>query len=227
MMLMAASSGDCQQLRRGEILAVPAAAAAAPHELVIDVVASSDDRDDKPALTEEGTTQGSALHVVAAAGDSGSYLESATVVHGRARHLLTARNGKGDTPLHCAARAGNTGMVAHLITLAGGEDEVRALVGAQNVRGETALHEAVRFGDTKMVGALMAADSGLAAVVAKDGTSPMFLASSLGRRNVALELHRRGDRVSYSGPDGQNALHAAVIHDKGELSLSSKRSKKT
>ncbi|XP_066365490.1 uncharacterized protein [Miscanthus floridulus] len=144
MMLMAASSGDCQQLRRGEILPP------APHELVIDVVA------EPPALERAGVTEeatGSALHVVAAAGDSQRYQDSATVIHCRARHLLTARDGKGDTPLHCAARAGNTGMVAHLISLAvaGGEDEVRALVGARNVRGETALHEAVRFGDAKML----------------------------------------------------------------------------
>lgn len=143
------------------------------------------------------------------------------MIHCRARHLLTARNGKGDTPLHCAARAGNTGMVAHLISLAGGgedEDEVRALVGARNVRGETALHEAVRFGDARMVGALMEADRGLAAVAAKDGTSPMYsymyLACSLGCPEIALELHRLGDRQGiHSGPDGQNALHAAVMQN--------------
>lgn len=209
MMLMAASSGNCQQLRRGQILPP------APHELVIDVVA------EPPALERGGVTEeatGSALHVVAAAGDSQRYKDSATVIHCRARHLLTARDGKGDTPLHCAARAGNTGMVAHLISLAGDEAEVRALVGARNVRGETALHEAVRFGDAKMVGALMEADRGLAAVAAKDGTSPMYLASSLGCPQIADVLHRLGDRVSYSGPDGQNALHAAVLHNhKGEL----------
>jgi len=225
-MLMALTTGDCQQLHlwRGESLA--AAPAPAHHQVAIDVVASSDGQgggedDDDAALLEarltEGTGGSSALHVVAAAGDDDRYLESARAICCRARGLLGAPDRNGDTPLHRAARAGNDRMVAQLVGLAGGEDEVRALVRARNGRGETALHEAVRFGDLEMVGALMDGDRGLACVVADDGTSPLYLASSLGRRKIACVLHQKGDGLSYSGPDGQNALHAAVIHHKGEL----------
>ena len=224
-MLMALTTGDCQQLHlwRGESLAAAPAPAPAHHQVAIDVVASSDgqgggDDDDDAALLEarltEGTGGSSALHVVAAAGDDDRYLESARAICCRARGLLGAPDRNGDTPLHRAARAGNDRMVAQLVDLAGGEGEVRALVRARNGRGETALHEAVRFGDAEMVGALMDGDRGLAGVVADDGTSPLYLASSLGRRKIACVLHHKGDGLSYSGPDGQNALHAAVIHHK-------------
>lgn len=219
-MLMAASSGDRRQLClwRGDILA--AAAAAPPtHEVGIDVVVADDDPALEAIVTDE--TGSSPLHVVAAAGDDRRYLESASEICRRARRLLDTPNRDGDTPLHCAARAGNAGMVAHLVELAGAEDEARALVRAQNRRGETALHEAVRFGGPEMVRALMAGDRGLACVVANDGTSPLYLACSLGRGGIARELHQKADGhgLSYSGPDGQNALHAAVIHHKGELPL--------
>ncbi|WVZ99118.1 hypothetical protein U9M48_044465 [Paspalum notatum var. saurae] len=215
-MLMAASSGDSQKLRQGEILEARPSPA---QEVAIDVPIAGGGHDEhalEVVITEKA---GSALHVVAAAGDSQRYKDSATAIHGRAGHLLTARNRDGDTPLHCAARAGNSGMVAHLVGLARGAEEVRALVAARNARGETALHEAVRFGGVEMVGALMDAGRGLACVVAYDGTSPMYLACAMGRRGIARELHDRGDGLPdlqcYSGPEGQNALHAAVIHHKG------------
>ncbi|CAL4908951.1 unnamed protein product [Urochloa decumbens] len=221
MMLMAASSGDCGQLWGGDVLP----AAPPPHQQVaIEVVAASRDDDDDDAALEDMVTEpgtgSSALHVVADAGDDQRYLESARAICGKAWHLLGAPNGDGDTPLHCAARAGNSRMVARLLELAaaggeGGEGEARALVRARNKCGETALHEAVRFGGLEMVRALMDADRGLACVIGNDGTSPMYLACSQGQKGIARELHRRGDGLSYSGPDGQNALHAAVIHDKG------------
>jgi ankyrin repeat protein len=224
MMLMAASSGDSRQLRqwRGDILAAGAAPSPPPHEVAIDV-AAADDVDpalEPPIVTDE--TGCSALHVVAAAGDDVRYLDSAREICRRDRRLLLCTpNRDGDTPLHCAARAGNARMVAHLVDLAGDVDEARALVRAQNGRGETALHEAVRFcgKENDMIGALMDADRGLGRVVANDGTSPLYIACSLGRRGIAVELHQKADGqgLSYSGPDGQNALHAAVLHHKGEL----------
>ncbi|TVU20060.1 hypothetical protein EJB05_36247, partial [Eragrostis curvula] len=168
--------------------------------------------------------QDSVLHVVAAAGDSLDHLRCASMIYAKDRHLLTmaAPSSKGDTPLHCAARAGNTKMVAHLIKLAaegsygGPQQKVAAMdfVRMQNRRGETALHEAVRFGDLEMVEALVSADKRLASVDAKDGTSPMYVACTLGRTTMAIRLHDIGYEPSYSGPRGQNALHAAVLRDK-------------
>ncbi|CAN6341492.1 unnamed protein product [Urochloa humidicola] len=219
-MLMAASLGDCHQLGCRDVLPAPAPP---HHQVAIELVAASRPDDDvdtelEDMLVTEPETGSSALHVVADAGDGDRYLVSASVICGRARRLLCAPNGDGDTPLHCAARAGNSRMVARLLELAaggeGGEGEARALARARNKCGETALHEAVRFGGHEMVLALIGADRGLASVIANDGTSPMYLACSLGRKRIARELHQRGEVLSYSGPDGQNALHAAVIHDK-------------
>jgi ankyrin repeat protein len=65
----------------------------------------------------------SALHVVAAGGDGDSYLKSASVIYGKARHLLDARNKGRSTPLHRAARAGNVEMLSLLIRLAGEEGD--------------------------------------------------------------------------------------------------------
>ncbi|CAL4908954.1 unnamed protein product [Urochloa decumbens] len=238
-LLMAAASGELRLQdilttgkQLGDDLEEGAAPPARDHEVAIDVDGSSHGGEDAAAaaaqllgsaITEDA---GSALHVVAAAGDGGRYLESAGAICGcgLARRLLSARNGGGDTPLHCAARAGNTRMVARLIGLAAAEggdggEGARALVRMQNARGETALHEAVRFGDAEMVAALVRdGDTELARVVADDGTSPLYLASTWGRHRMARVMHDVDPAgLSYSGPDGQNALHAAVLHDDREM----------
>jgi ankyrin repeat protein len=67
-----------------------------------------------------------------------------------------------------------------------------------------------------MVEELMSADPELARVVAADGGSPLYLAVSLGRRDdIARLLHEHDRGLSYAGPDGNNALHAAVQKGKG------------
>lgn len=64
------------------------------------------------------------------------------------------KNHKGETPLHCAARAGNYSMVSRLIDLAAREDDDTKLrlLRMENKRQETALHEAVRFQDGRILG---------------------------------------------------------------------------
>ncbi|CAM0878485.1 unnamed protein product [Alopecurus aequalis] len=155
------------------------------------------------------------LHVVASSGDSPKFLESARVVYARASHLLVTCNAKGDTPFHCAARAGMVNMVSQLICLAREEGRVKEAVGKQNREGETALHEALRLADKAtveaMVRMLMEADDELAKVSPTDGASPLYLAVLLGHDDMAERLHRPDKELSYSGPNGQNALHAAVL----------------
>lgn len=225
-LLMAASSGDWEQLLE-EVLGKEEGAAVASllaRDIVIDIAGGGEQghSEGSQVLTERA---GSALHVVAAAGDSERYLQSARVICRRAQRLLAAPDGDGDTPLHCATRAGNKGMVARLIELAaegdvehggGGREKVRDLLRMQNARGETALHEAVRFGDRDMVQLLVNKDKELARVVAKDGTSPLYLACSLSHHRIAAKLHDADDELSYSGPNRQNALHAAALQDRGE-----------
>jgi hypothetical protein len=189
----------------------------------------------------------SALHAVASSGDRHDFLKYADMVCGRERGLLFAKNHNGDTPLHCAARAGNNKMVYLLIDLAGHEGPhlKLTLFRMENKRHETALHEAVRIERGRILGPkdrerlfdadgavreerirdfadqqemavvqlLMGADPELANYPA-GGISPLYLAILLEKSTIALTLYcKGGGNLSYSGADGQNALHVAVLRD--------------
>jgi len=65
-------------------------------------------------VTVEGDT---ALHLVAANGEDSNFVGCAVLIHGKDKGLLSKQNCKGETPLHCAARAGKPQMVSHLIVL--------------------------------------------------------------------------------------------------------------
>uniref|UniRef100_A0A0E0M024 PGG domain-containing protein n=1 Tax=Oryza punctata TaxID=4537 RepID=A0A0E0M024_ORYPU len=175
----------------------------------------------------EGTTfQGdSLLHVVATSGDDDDFLKIARLIYGKAKHLLEATNNNGDTPLHCAARAGSVKMVMHLLKLAVGDGAgdqreevimaVRKLLRKQNHQHETVLHEAVRLGNKDLIDKLMSEDPELARHPSNCATSPLYLAVILLEDlHVAMQLHDYDKMLSYSGPDGQNVLHAAVLRSK-------------
>ncbi|KAF0915692.1 hypothetical protein E2562_037833 [Oryza meyeriana var. granulata] len=222
-LLMAARHGDRERLKRllGKVAPASQPPVAMParevvvHVEEVDCILHTVD-DDGAVTPAEAVTVAwdSILHVVASSGDEPEFLQSATVIYGEASHLLNAGNKKGDTPLHCAARAGRVTMVSHLLDLARGKDDgdaaARAAARKQNKKGETALHEAVRLNSKEMVDVLLSADPELARVVPADGDSPLYLAVSLGRGDIALQLHQKDKALSYAGPDGKNALHAAV-----------------
>ncbi|XP_051190859.1 protein ACCELERATED CELL DEATH 6-like [Lolium perenne] len=195
-------------------------------------------------VTPDGDT---ALHAVASnTGDGHDFLKCAGMICGRDWDLLFAKNHDGDTPLHSAARAGNSKMVSCLIHLAGsggvGPNGKLALLRMQNKRHETALHEAVRTEDGRIleykhrkasldageeneddadgateertiVKLLMRADPELANYP-EDGISPLYLAIFLQKSTIALTLYNTScGNLSYSGADGQNALHVALLRD--------------
>ncbi|KAL6841565.1 hypothetical protein ACP4OV_028708 [Aristida adscensionis] len=163
-------------------------------------------------VTSEGNT---ALHAAAGRG----YLELVRVICALDASLVGARNNLLNTPLICAARAGHAGVVAYLIehdaaaaACAGEEPMLRA----RNSEGATAMHEAIRNGHDAVLRMLMSADGGLAAVVDAKGFSPLYLAAALGRADmVGVLIDGSPDGVKspayYAGPDGQTALHAAVL----------------
>ncbi|KAL5200990.1 hypothetical protein ABZP36_035344 [Zizania latifolia] len=171
-------------------------------------------------LTVDGDT---ALHALATHGnddnDGNDFLQCAHIICSKAGHLLFQQNKKGDTPLHCAARSGKSRIVSRLIDLARGHNKddssrnivVKKLLETENKLKETALHEAVRIGDNGMVEMLMEEDPELASFP-EEGTSPLFLAILLGKNTIVETLYRKSDKkLSYSGQNGQNALHAAVV----------------
>ncbi|VAI51973.1 unnamed protein product [Triticum turgidum subsp. durum] len=171
------------------------------------------------AVTTGGDTL---LHVVAATiSYHEDFLKKAGFIYGKAPDLLFMQNSRGDTPLHCAARMANIKMVSLLIDLARGEDgstnRVKALLRTENKINETALHEAVKsffVGQHEVVKLLMEEDSQLASFP-KNGASPLYLAILMQRKSIVKTLYElSGGVISYSGPNGQNALHAAVLRGK-------------
>uniref|UniRef100_A0ACD5YG44 Uncharacterized protein n=1 Tax=Avena sativa TaxID=4498 RepID=A0ACD5YG44_AVESA len=119
-------------------------------------------------VTPDGDT---ALHAVARNRKGGQhFLRYAGIIYDRDPGLLFRTNQIGDTPLHCAARAGNSKMVSHLMDLAGREGahtKLISLLRMENKRHETALHEAVRFQDGRV---LLHKDR--AALLAHDAVDP-------------------------------------------------------
>lgn len=166
-------------------------------------------------VTIEGDTF---LHVMAANSVGEDLIQdSLGLIHRKAVQFLSRQNKNGDTPLHCAARAAKSQMLSLLVELArgGGNDTLKALLQKQNSNGWTVLHEAVHVGNNDIVNLLMAEDPELASFP-QEGTSPMYLAILMENETIARTLHQKSSAVlSYSGPKGQNALHAAVLRSKG------------
>ncbi|KAG2481299.1 protein ACCELERATED CELL DEATH 6-like isoform X1 [Panicum virgatum] len=243
-LLMAARRGDSNELKRLlQPLEEKEATAPAPEVAVV-----IDDDGSPPPVAAHASACGrsssllfgetamgdSLLHVVAAAcGDGDGFVECAKTICGKkgGGRLLLACNKNGDTPLHCAASAGNATMISCLLDLADDQQGAMAMVRVQNQCGETALHHAVKRACCMMhnrpwpvvvdadyierlacVDKLMAVDPELACIPHDgDGASPLYLAISLGEMEIARHLFTKTKgKLSYSGPDGRNVLHAAV-----------------
>ncbi|XP_066374531.1 protein ACCELERATED CELL DEATH 6-like [Miscanthus floridulus] len=114
-------------------------------------------------------------------------------------------------------------MISWLVGLlanAADQAAVKELVRMQNKCGETALHQAVRAAANKVacIDHLMDVDPELSCLPFPHqeeeedaGPSPLYLAISLGELEIARHLYVKSNgKLSYSGPDGRNALHAAV-----------------
>ncbi|KAK3164729.1 hypothetical protein QOZ80_1AG0023830 [Eleusine coracana subsp. coracana] len=163
-------------------------------------------------VTSEGNT---ALHTAAGRG----YLELVRIICDQDASLIQTRNNLLNTPLICAARAGHVDVVRYLIDRAPAATAAldgASILKARNSEGATAMHEAIRNGHDAVLETLMSADAGLAAVVDAKGFSPLYLAAALGRADM-VEVLIRGSPdggkspAYYAGPDGQTALHAAVL----------------
>jgi ankyrin repeat protein len=166
-------------------------------------------------VTVEGDT---ALHLLATNGLHDKFKECVDLIYNEDKSFLYKENYNGDTPLHCAVRTRNSHMVSHVIGLARGENRVECLLRKENNSKETALHEAVRIGDNDIVKELLMADPKLARFP-EEGPSPLYLAIFLEEGSIAHTLYDKSEdhAPSYSGPDGQNALHAAVMRRTGTL----------
>ncbi|XP_072952164.1 protein ACCELERATED CELL DEATH 6-like [Typha angustifolia] len=159
-----------------------------------------------------------ALHIAATHG----HLELAQLIFKKERSLLVARNVMRETPLHCAARAGHHLIVSSIIIFTRDYNGVgeETVLRARSSDWGTALHEAARNGHVEVAKELMSADPGLANMVDEEGISPLYwvaMAGSLPLLRAILPSSSTTPStassfpVSYAGPNGQTALHAAAF----------------
>lgn len=148
------------------------------------------------------------------------YQEIAKIIYRRDKNLLGFCNKAKETPLHSAANAGNLHMVSLLVEFAckEGPQKLKEVLRARNEVGETALHEAARSGYTDIVKELLDADGILTSLEDDNRISPLYWAVTAGCLDVVDMLIAPNRLTSYAGPDGQTALHAAVMTQKGTLS---------
>jgi ankyrin repeat protein len=99
------------------------------------------------------------------------------------------------------------------LALAEGEGTIKEMLRKESKLKETALNEAVRIGNNDIVNLLMEVDSELASFPEDNGISPMYLAIVLKRDEIVETMYDKSShgKLSFSGPNGQNALHAAVL----------------
>ncbi|XP_073004744.1 uncharacterized protein [Typha latifolia] len=168
------------------------------------------------------------LHIVASNGD----LELVQLICSRKSSLLVACNQMLETPLHCAARAGHDQIVRHMISSAGGVGGVgvETMLRARKKGGRTALHEAVQNRHLNVARELLSHDRGLAYMLDDDDVSPLYMAVLSGSLALVQEFKQHhlppvGDSPFYAGPNGQTALHAAVLYSPSYLSKALARPK--
>ncbi|PKU71290.1 Ankyrin repeat-containing protein [Dendrobium catenatum] len=158
-----------------------------------------DDRTRFYGMTIKGN---SILHIAASLGKVWPITEACNLPE---LGLLLHQNLKGDTILHCAARAGHDHILSLLIDHQAGKQMTKVL----NQRGDSALHEAARGGHAKVVLQLLVIGENMASMVNRDGESPLYLAAVRGSVEIVKMLLECA-MVDYRGPRGQTALHAAV-----------------
>lgn len=121
--------------------------------------------------------------------------------------LLRMENERHETALHEAVRIEDGRILDDQETL-------YAVLTDEDIRSPGHKGDADGGGapeEKNMVRLLMGSDPELANYPAK-GISPLCLAILLEKDTIAVTLYKKsGGNLSYSGPDGQNALHVAVL----------------
>ncbi|XP_058087969.1 protein ACCELERATED CELL DEATH 6-like [Magnolia sinica] len=163
--------------------------------------------------------QNTALHLVARYGHKPLALE----IYIRSRSLLIQPNKKGETPIHIAAKAGNSLIIDFFIrwaeSLCGspsndvekGVNDPRDVLRMRNIANNTALHEAVQAGHLHVAVQLMTVDPELLCLVNKAKQSPLYLAAREGSLDIVQEILARSPMQVPGGPNGRTPLHAAVV----------------
>uniref|UniRef100_A0A0D9XRQ9 Uncharacterized protein n=1 Tax=Leersia perrieri TaxID=77586 RepID=A0A0D9XRQ9_9ORYZ len=167
------------------------------------------------------------LHIAAAEGHESLIAELCR----RDTTLLSAASSSGDTPLHCAARAGHAGAVRAIARLARAsdgvaeEDRLEMVLHGRNEAGDTALHVAARHRHGEAAEALVAVAGPEMAVAEVNGAgvSALYLAVISGSvQMVSLLLHwkpglatdldiNRSSPLHFASSDGDCSIIKAIL----------------
>ncbi|XP_066362841.1 ankyrin repeat-containing protein At5g02620-like [Miscanthus floridulus] len=122
--------------------------------------------------------------------------------------LADSINADGETPLHSAVTNGRVSVTSVLLVCYR-DQQLDELILKQDKNGFNALHNAIRSGYRKLALELIAAEPALSRAVNKHNDSPMFMAVMRDYADVFEKLLEIPDSA-HVGPNGWNALHAAV-----------------
>ncbi|KAF8006344.1 hypothetical protein BT93_K0592 [Corymbia citriodora subsp. variegata] len=125
---------------------------------------------------------------------------------------------RDDTPLHMAARAGDTEFLFNALSDSG-EEELKGLLTKQNQSGETVLYVAAECGHVDLVRELMGYyDIGSAGIKAKNGYDAFHIAAKQGDLGVLRILIKKSHELSMtSDSSNTTALHTAAAQGHFEV----------
>ncbi|XP_027152356.1 ankyrin repeat-containing protein At5g02620-like [Coffea eugenioides] len=175
-------------------------------------------------LCQRTPKRNTVLHVLAQSCDSAD-----AVRHILKRNccLLMAKNCRGETALHLAARKGHYGIVRELIDYSKRNkgcwfcacfvDRCKRMLRMANVDGNTALHEGVKNNFYEVAKLLVQEDPGFRYRPNHAMETPLYLAVEKGYRDIAELILTTCKSPAYLGPGHKTALHAAAIWNLPEL----------
>ncbi|XP_059892435.1 ankyrin repeat and SOCS box protein 3-like isoform X2 [Gadus macrocephalus] len=126
------------------------------------------------------------------------------------------RSDHGLTPLHEAARAGQTGCVREVLSMAAASGVFIEYVNTRATNGQTAVFMAAAEGHTDVVKLLVTAGANIN-VKDASGLTPLLAAVSNDKPATAMALIRKGGAVHVTDASGQSCLHLASAQGSSEL----------
>ncbi|CAL8264088.1 unnamed protein product [Arctogadus glacialis] len=129
---------------------------------------------------------------------------------------VNERSDHGLTPLHEAARAGETGCVREVLSMVAASGVFIEYVNTRATNGQTAVFMAAAEGHTDVVKLLATAGANLN-VKDASGLTPLLAAVSNDKPATAMALIRKGGAVHVTDASGQSCLHLASAQGSSEL----------
>jgi len=137
----------------------------------------------------------------------------------RKPELALVHNAKNETPLHVAARVGQSETTTLLLNSARSLAKLEQVLVVQDAMGDTALHNAAAGSDREGLCAqqFIQASANLVNVTNNSGQTPLHMAASHGMAHVASLLLKSGADATIPDFDGLKPARLAHIHGHWQL----------